>query len=307
MCGFVKMVQLQRHSVALIALLGVIICLVRGDDVTDAQVRRKLHTRAQTVVAVLNWSQVTRPWITDNRLGRSFSMYEVSWDGGFIYFSPGFSLKYCSRTDSRKIRDFRNPPPLPKLSASDAKRAQAIARRTCEALGLGKIASFKEVVVKRTPSGMYFPIVSVECRMRVDSPIPVHELSVPSVSMELEPGSLTVNRLSAPLPIVVEPLKTKEDKESAKKAIAEHAKKRYGLALNPDSMKVNLWLLDWPEGVEGSDESKRLRSLRRWLVPIYEYSEPKIGKFWLNANTMKILGVRENYPQHPVSRRGAPP
>jgi hypothetical protein len=202
---------------------------------------------------------------------------------------------------------WQKPPPLPKLSSSDVTRARAIARNTCGALGFGSIASFKQVVARRTTMGMYFPIIAVECRMKVNSTIPVHELSIPTVLIEISPEDWSVSYFQASLPVVVEQLRAKEDKEKAKNAIAEYAKKRYGLDLKPASMKVDLCLISWPEGNPDSVESKKLRFIRRWLIPIYEYDLPKIGQIWFNANTMKLLGVREVYPQLPTSTKRPPP
>ena len=130
--------------------------------------------------------------------------------------------------------------------------------------------------------------------MQVRTSLPIHPVSRPTTLAELQPGSLSITEFTPALPTTVQPLTRSRSDATALPLVIAAAKKEYHLNLSAKDIKLELCLVDWPEGELESIASKRLYVLRRRLMPIYRYVHPKAGEVWIDANKMKLLGVRPN-------------
>lgn len=259
------------------------------------EMRQKLLAKSQAVAKSLKWARVQDARITQSKLSGGVRLYGVTWQGGTIYFTESLQPRICTIGQNRSRWDSPARLPLPNLTTQAKSRVQAVAKQVCRDLGLGPVASFKEIKAARSRDGGVIPVFRVSCRMQVDSKIPIYSLSEPITDIEIGADGYVVSSLTAALPTTVKPLTKPEDLGAAKQAIASYIRKTFGKSLNVADVKVTLELVDWPEGDYQKPEVKRLYAERRVLIPIYVFRTTSlpVEEIWFDANKMTYLASRE--------------
>jgi len=300
----VRCVKLTLNLFLLVASIHGAIAM--DELVSDKRLKQRLLSKAGSIARELRWSVVRDPMVSEQIVTKGLKQFVVKWDNKTIRFTEDFWPTFCADYSDFRPARYDKRDTLSKLDNPDIKRVQARSRQVCRGLGLGNVAKFKRLEPNYSVVGMSRSVIRVECVMQTNAPLPIHELSQPIARMELDPNGLKVINVDIPLPITLVNLKKPLDERRAKQLISEYAKKMYAEVLDPNRMTVNLLLLDWPEGKEGTSESKRLYSMRRRLLPVYSF-KGKMGEIWLDANEMSILGVRENPNPPPRFKRNPPP
>jgi hypothetical protein len=284
----VSMTTLTKSMIIALGLGLYALTLAEDVQIKDAALRNKIATKASEISRVLGWNPGPNSKVVEKRFGEGNEFYSVKNRAGTITLSKLLRPLKCMRSVHYTPKPLNRLEKIGQLNADEVVKSRAVARRVMSVLGLGSVASFKTIEMRRSWMGMDRPVIYVECQMSVNSTLPVYRLSIPTTRMEIQPRTNTVEFLDAALPTTVDPLTKPKNLAEARATIARLLESG-GDTAEVKEGAIRLMSVVWPEGKPGSPEAIRNSRLRKRLVPAYLWSGPE-REIWLNANNMQVLG-----------------